>query len=279
LEVVHYKKNKKKVDLVTQTFEEVNNSKITNFSLKQVLDEKSKTKFVLYENLLLDVTKYAEDHPGGKNLIKDIFYSDASRYITGNQAFSTKISAHDHNAQTCIYSIKSLAYAKFSDDHKIVQQNNKTAYLNHDMIFEYKSSIADSTSQLVFSKESFKFPIFISGVNWLGRHFAISSSELNKTRYYSICLCLDKKIQERANILLENISNLEKDKNIENPLIRDTELYSNNISFYIKSYDFEKALSLYLHNVKQATSSKINIRGPIVIGNKLIYFLIDIFCK
>ncbi len=265
METIHYKRNKHKVDLVTKTFEEKNNSEIKNYTLKQILDEKYKTKFVLYENLLLDVTKYAEDHPGGKNLIKDNLYLDVSRYITGNQAYSTTISAYDHNVQTYIYAINSLAYAKFTDDHRIVQQNNKTAYMNHDMIFEFKTSAADSTCQLLFSNGAFKFPIFLPGLNWVGRHFAISSTELDKTRYYSLCLCLNTKIQERANMLFENIKSLEENHEIKILSIKDTELYSNNISFYIKSYNYERSLSLYLHNLKQASSSQINIRGPIVI--------------
>lgn len=265
LEIIHYKKNTKKVVLITQTFEEKNNSDIVNYTLKQLQDEKIKTKFVIYENLLLDVTKYANDHPGGKNLIKDNLYSDISRYITGNQAYSTKFSAYDHKINTCIYAIKSLAYAKFSDDHQLVQKNNKTNYLNHDMIFEYKSSIAENTCQLVFSNEAFRFPIFIPGYNWVGRHFAISSSELNKTRYYSFCLCLNTKIQDRANTLLNNITNLENNRNIEDASLKENELLTNNINFYVKKYYYNKALSLYLHNINPASSSQINIRGPIVI--------------
>lgn len=265
MEIIHFRRNSHKVELVTQTFEEASYSEITIFSLQQTLDEKSRTQFVLYENLLLDVTKYAQEHPGGNNLIKDNLYSDISRYITGNQAYSTQISAYDHNVQTCVYAIKSLAYAKFIDDHMIVQKNYKTAYLNHDMVFEFKITVAKETCQLVYSNEAFKFPIFIPGIKWVGRHFAISSTKLNKTRYYSLCLCLNKKLQERANLMFENIKRLEESKQIESLSLKETEMYSNNISFYIKSYDYGKALSSYLHNVNPASSSQINIRGPIVI--------------
>jgi len=264
LETIHFRRNKHKVDLVTKTFEEKNNAEIKIYSLKQILDEKYKTKFVLYENLLLDVTKYAEDHPGGRNLINDNLYSDISRFMTGNQAYSCRIPAYDHNVQTCIYAINSLAYAKFIDDHRIVLQNNRSANLNHDMVFEFKTSVAESIFRFLFSNIAFKFPIFLPGLNWVGRHFAISSTELDKTRYYTLCLCLNTKIQQRANMLFENIRSLEEHNQIETLSIEDTELYSDNISFYIKIYNSERALSAYLHNIKPASSSQINIRGPSV---------------
>jgi len=256
LETIHFIKNKNKIDLVTRTFDEAyyNNSQLKTYTLRETLNEKHKIKFVLYENLLLDVTNFAEDHPGGKNLITDNLYSDISRYITGNQAYST-----------CFYAIKSLAYAKFFDEHSLVLRNDKTTYINNDMVFENKNWAAESTCELVFSNDAFKFPIFLPGVNWLGRHFAISSYELNKTRYYSLCLFLNKNIQQRANRLLDNISSLEAHEAIESLSIKESELYSSSLSFYIKKYDYKGALSAYLNQIQTATMSQINIRGPIVI--------------
>lgn len=272
---MNFQKNKSKTDLITKSFQEANEiTQLKNFTLTEILDEKHNTKFVLYENLLLDVTNFSENHPGGKNLIKENLFSDISRYITGNQAFSSKIPAHDHNAQTCIYAIKSLAYAKFTDNHAIVLKNEKTSGLNNEMVFEFKASVAsvdvgfavsESICELVFSNDEFKFPIFLSGINWLGRHFAVSSYELNKTRYYSLCLCLNKTIQERIIRLFDNVRSLEENKvSIEIAAIKESESFSSNISFYIKKYEYEGALSAYLHNIRPATLSRLNIRGPIV---------------
>lgn len=274
MELIHFKKNRNKVDLITQTFQEEQNlnDKLEHYNLKQIFDDKHKLKFVLYENLILDVSKYADDHPGGRNLIKDNFFSDISRYIVGNQGYSSKVSAYDHNLQTCVYAIKSLAYAKFIDDHRIVQINNKTTFLNNEMIFEYKHMIAESTYQLVFSHKSFQFPIFLPGISWFGRHFAVSSSELNKTRYYSLCLCMGKKMFDRANGLFKNIENLENKKPIDKQIIKETELYSNEISLFVKCYNFNNALSKYLNNRTNNTSSKINIRGPIVKNIQFILY-------
>ena len=243
---------------------EIYNSKYPIFNITQISEEKSKKKFVMYENLLCDVTKYAEDHPGGKNMIKENFFSDISRYIIGNQGYSSKVSAYDHNFQTCEYAIKNLAYAIFLDDHKIVLKKDTTAYLNHDMVFESKIEIAENSSQLNFSHEGFKFPIFLPGTNWNGRHFAVSSIELNKTRYYSLCLCMNTIVQDKIKILFENIKNLENQESIKDCSINPSELYSDNFSLYVKSYNFPKGLAKYLHSIKPKSTSGINIRGPIV---------------
>jgi len=232
--------------------------------MQQVLEEKSIKIFVLYENLLLDVTKYSENHPGGRNLINDNIFSDISRYISGNQGYSAKVSSHDHTLHSCLYAIKSLSYAKFEDEHRIVLKNNKNAYLNNDMFFDYKYSIADNTFSFNFSNEPFKFSVFLPGINWLGRHFAISSTELNKTRYYSLCLCLNKKIQDKIYLLFENIISLENKNPIKEVSLNEKEPFTNTITFYIKKYEYKGALSMYLHGIRSGYSSKMNIRGPIV---------------
>lgn len=285
LEILYYKKNQNKTVLIKQTFEESltnfksnRNASFQHLTIKQIKDEQKsgKIKFVFYENLLLDVTKYAETHPGGRNMLLDNLYSDVSRYIVGNQAYSTQIPAYDHNIQTCIYAVKSLAFGIYSDLSRLVIKGDKNTYLNDNMILDNRNNIAEATTQLNFSHEGFKFPIFVQGVNWFGRHFAVSSTDLDKTRYYSICLCLNEKIQQRINILLNNVLRLENKESINSAKLKQEELYNNHISFFVRVYDFPKGLSNYLNNIQPKANSRINIRGPIVIYNLFLhrFFLI-----
>lgn len=144
------------------------------------------------------------------------------------------------------------------------------------MFFEHKTPVAEDIFRLKFSHEGFRFALSIAGINWLRRHFEISSRDWNKTRFYSLCLCLHDEIQQKINLLLSNITILENKGKIISPKLNDNEYYEKIISFYVKDYDIPEGLSYCLNNLPAGTSSSVNIRGPIV-SYENNYFLLQKF--
>lgn len=273
LEIIYYRKDIHKIELISSEFKESENNKnIPIYSIQEVIAEKAKKKFVIYENLLIDIEKYIEEHPGGRNLLGDMLYQDISRYITGNQAFSSKISAYEHSTGTQIFSIKNISYAKIKDQHGIILDSNainqSSSYVYDSMNFVGNIAYVEDTGKICVKKTGLIFPNFIKGFNWTGRHFSISSKKLNKTRYYSICICLNEVVQKKIKHLISNITLLEENQKIEPVEILEEEKYSNEICFYIKSYNIPKALSHHINNIHK-TEKNFNedfiLRGPIVI--------------
>jgi hypothetical protein len=281
LEIIHFRKEKNKIELISNTFEETENLNLPIYSIEKVNIEKKIKKFVIYENLLLNIEKYIEEHPGGRNILSNNLYQDISRYITGNQAYSTKISAYDHNIETHIFSIKNISYAIIKDQHEIILNMNKSStYINNPMNFSKKIPFAESTGKISFEKNGFLFANFLKGFEWCGRHFSISSISLKKIRYYSLCICLNEISQKKFLQLLNNLNLLEENKKIEDIQIKENERYTNEISFYIKSYNYSKALSQHINLLtkdknnynKEEDMNFINYNNDLIIRGPIVFY-------
>jgi hypothetical protein len=246
-------------------------------------NERKNKKFVLFENYIIDVEKYMQYHPGGQMAIEDYLYVDNGRFLIGNQAYNKHFKSYDHNYLTLRHTIKSMAYAKLKDNHRLVSkvmQVQTTSRLNNDFsnnsdldstyinelnpILLHKSLVAEDTFEYRFKFKNYEFARFLSEVNWIGRHFSVSSTHLNRTRYYTVCLTLDPKIKEKHLRLIENITRLENGDLIESLLLNDNERLSDYLSLYIRIYHYPKALSNHINNLPVGNQTDLIIRGPIV---------------
>jgi len=249
------------------------------------LDQEKKNKqFVLYENFIVDVGNFIKHHPGGQMAIEENLYSDVGRYLTGTQAYGPNFVAHDHKYMTIKYIINNLSYAELKDNHLIVKQpqysfdkldnmgysdmfrltpNSSSIYFNQENVtLLEKRIVAQDTYEYRFKIQNLLFAKFLPGVNWIGRHFSVSSKQENKTRYYSICATLDDKIKEHHNRLLQNLKLLENGQNININFIIESESYVNYLSLYIKHYNLKNALSNYIFNLTEGKVNDLIIRGP-----------------
>jgi len=123
--------------------------------------------------------------------------------------------------------------------------------------------------EFFFPNQSFKFARFLKGTNWIAKHFSITSKKLGKTRYYSVCLCLNQIMYAKHKMLLDNIRKREEnDSTLGNPKIDKEEMYSSCLELFVKKYDFEGALSKYLHayDTQSANHEDIFVIGPIGLG-------------
>lgn len=95
----------------------------------------------------------------------------------------------------------------------------------------------------------------------MGKHLALTSTSLGKTRLYSVCLCLNSDMLRVQQSLIENISLLEDDPYTK-IISLDSNLEDKYLEIYVKKYDYKEALSNYITN--QTITQDLNIRGPIV---------------
>jgi|LauGreDrversion4_2_1035121.scaffolds.fasta_scaffold450118_2 hypothetical protein len=86
---------------------------------------------------------------------------------------------------------------------------------------------------------------------------------MNKSRLYSVCLCLNDEIIRVQEILLENLNlleNKEDTKEIPIDVIRQPKY----LEIYLKKYNFKDALSNYITSSEKVED--LSIKGPIVIN-------------
>jgi hypothetical protein len=220
--------------------------------------EKKNSKFVIYENYLLNVEKYIIVHPGGRNMIEENLFSDVGRYLTGTQAYSTKIKAHSHKLATFEYALKNLAYAEIKESDHIVIKDNMDHFINDTFSIMGKREIAQSIFEYRVSSINLTFVRFQTGHTWIGKHFSFTSKKLNKTRYYTLCLAMDEDVKNCHNSLLNNVM---KDNAIK-PIVNMT---SNYLAIFSKRYNFQNTLSNELY----ISMEDFIIRGPMGIGLNL----------
>jgi hypothetical protein len=249
---------------------------------KDLKNEMFKTKFVIYENYICNVEEFINSHPGGNLLIESNLYSDVGRYLTGTQDYSKNIKSHSHNFSTHKNLINSLSYAELYENHQLVLRNESywssdfgiSVYLNEDCVkLNSRNLIADNIFEYKFNIRNYIFAELLPGVDWIGRHFSISSTNLNKTRYYSLCLNLDENLQKKHRLLYKNLKSLEKKDGICN-IMEKKNTVKNCLSLYIKKYNDINALSCHISNIIEKDENDLIIRGPNVIS-KLIFRVSD----
>lgn len=115
--------------------------------------------------------------------------------------------------------------------------------------------------KLLLDNKEIKISRFLTGFDWMGKHLALTSTSLGKTRLYSVCLCLNSDMLRVQQSLIENISLLEDDPYTK-IISLDSNLEDKYLEIYVKKYDYKEALSNYITN--QTITQDLNIRGPIV---------------
>ncbi len=280
LEIISWVSNSfKKVDYIQELITETSMSgkNLPSLNLPQLNSEKDKKKFVLYENYVCDVGKYISSHPGGANLLQDNLYLDVSRYVTGTQAYSGNFNPYSHNYITHKHIITKLAYAEIKDNHGIISIDNNSVLLERQNINNYfnyiseencflssKTVVAENILEFQFQLKNYSVARILPEINWIGRHFAVSSKKLNKTRYYSLSMCLNPFMKERHMALIGNIYRLEKGEELVDLNLAAKDTKSNYLSLYIKKYPFKNGLSKHVHELPANAKTDLVIRGPVV---------------
>jgi len=101
--------------------------------------------------------------------------------------------------------MKSYSIGIISEDHKLATNHSAdkeptSVYINYKnpAVLAKIDSIAQETYRVCFNihpsntQEEIKFSKALPGIEFFGKHFSIYSTSQNKTRYYSICLAMNK---------------------------------------------------------------------------------------
>jgi NAD(P)H-flavin reductase len=280
----------KKVNKLKDFFQEQDNKlsvTISKFNLAQLHEEKSKKKWVLYDNYICDIGDYITSHPGGANTIQENLYSDMSRFMTGTQAYSSQIEAYDHNIRTIQHLVDKMCYGVLKDNHNIIVKKgylplisdteshnlkeNHSEYISESYVHLIsKQEIAENIFEYKFkSQRGLQFAKILPGVYSLGRHYSLSSVELNKTRYYSISMCLNEVMKKKHLELIENIKRLENNLECVNVEVPEDKMYSEEFNLYIKKYNFKNGLSGHVDKFNNDMQTDLIIRGPVGTGLNL----------
>ena len=259
----------------TISSDKARSSNITKITSKEVKAKKKAEdgKWVLQDNYLLDVKDYLAAHPGGKNLIEDVLYHDVTRYINGSVPFNAKFTPWNHNTLTVNYGINKLAFAEIQDDHKIVLDvNGNSVYIYDEMNIVSSRITAGFTKEFSFQAsknlKKLSFARYLTGLEWMGKHFSVTSKSKGINRLYSLCLSANEKIHKLHRNIVDNVSKLEKGEAITETYLSNNDLTSENLELYIKRYDFSGAFSKYLHEGKIPTDDLI-VKGPLGLGLNL----------
>jgi predicted nuclease with TOPRIM domain len=206
--------------------------------------------------------------------------------MTGTQPYNSKIPAYDHNMETTKYFIEKMCYGILRDSHGIIVNkdyvlndtesknlnNYNSQYISESYVhLVSKQEIAENIFEYkIKSQKGLQFAMILPGVSSLGRHFSLASTELNRTRYYSISMCLNEDMKKRHLELIENIKRLENklenvnDSNLCNLELEENQMYGDLFYMYIKKYNFKNALSSYITKFDSDTQTDMIIRGPFV---------------
>lgn len=153
-------------------------------------------QLVFYDELVLDVSKFSDSHPGGKLIIEDAIGEDFGKYINGCSSYGDGITPYYHSDQTRLI-IEKLAVGVLKYPEVFITDNEvSNRYLETPWTLVAKTKLAGTLTKLLSyesSRHSFSKP---KGVTWLGRHFRMAFFQKGKWvyRYYSAVVCMAPEI-------------------------------------------------------------------------------------
>mmetsp|Transcript_28892 Transcript_28892/g.51535 ORF Transcript_28892/g.51535 Transcript_28892/m.51535 type:complete len:732 (+) Transcript_28892:28-2223(+) len=167
---------------------------LSNMTHAQVMREvfQNQKQLAFCDELVLDVSKFADSHPGGKLLIEDALGEDFGKYMNGCSSYGKGANPYYHSEPARLMVEKlAIGLLKYPEEFLIDSQGSKN-YLETQWHLVAKSDLAGS-STLLLSYSNPRFTINKpSGVEWLGRHFRMACYDGGKYiyRYYSAVVCM-----------------------------------------------------------------------------------------
>ena len=149
---------------------------------------KSGSLIVTFDNLVLDVSKYQYEHPGGASLLALNIGRDVGCYFVGS--FTQNPSYHTVVHSTWAFdACKDIAIAKIPFGPYLKYQF-ESDFENWTLIS--KQNITDTVARFTFMNPRLKINPLDDGIESVGRHFLIKSMTTGVARYYTVCNSLSK---------------------------------------------------------------------------------------
>lgn len=165
---------------------------------------KSGNKYMILDDLVLDVSEFINQHPGGKFVIRHNVGTDISKFFFGGYCLEDNdkagIQGHRHSNQARLI-VNDLAIAKFENDIQPACVEVKHS-------IHKSKDIASGVRCVNLVAESVKlnFRNFYEDHRVIGKHFRVElSSDANLSRHYTICNVMQPEIYDAyLNALNEN---------------------------------------------------------------------------
>ncbi|CDW90265.1 cytochrome b5-like heme steroid binding domain containing protein [Stylonychia lemnae] len=240
--------------------QKINSSKPTSDHIKKKISQEQFSKgilsgqqYVLLDDLVLDVSNYKLDHPGGLFLLHHNIGQDISKFFYGGYTYENYIpdkSGHIHSNAALSFAINKLAVAKLDKQGKIQGKYR---------IVERKSLNTTTSLIRLQSKKTSKQTLYsILDINTFGLHYLLSSSENpNHQRQYSFAHSLNPDIYQQNLRLIKQA--LDNSKDI---IAVEKSYLTSDIYLTVKNYS--QGLSSDLHNASK--NDEFNINGLYGLG-------------
>ena len=92
-------------------------SEMIKFSKQDV--KQLEKDYVLYDNYVVDVSEFINNHPGGKIHLQESLRGDITRFITGSVAINHKFTPHKHSFLANKHIISKLSIGVIYENHKL----------------------------------------------------------------------------------------------------------------------------------------------------------------
>ena len=286
--VIHMKKSKKhKVSvapvnkiLSNNQIEVVNqlNNGATSCVVKSNFPE---VKWVLYGNSIVDMSNFL--HPGGNFIMEEVWGREISRFLNGSYALeTTKLTKHNHSsfAYNMLNSRiigeydrkKNILIEKDTNRGDTPEQSVLIAKLEyHPWTLVSVEPISSTISRFTFNSSDFKISNFTKGLESIGRHFEIFSPHYpTHKRLYTTVLCMTTDNINLRKIMIDYYHKIEE-SSANKDIIMDITQPKENLSLFIKKYDFKNGFTRFLYTINPQNDLRTNfyLKGPLGRGLEL----------
>ncbi|CDW84971.1 cytochrome b5-like heme steroid binding domain containing protein [Stylonychia lemnae] len=212
------------------------------------------SQYVLLDDLVLDVSKYMSNHPGGRFVMEYNVGRDISKYFYGGYILENSggLSPHYHS-NVARKIVNSLIIARI--DQKPFQFMAR--------IVE-KSDVNSTTATFTFRIQKqagnliqFQLPAS-NDISTFGKHFLVKSiANPRVKRQYTLASCMNKHIYEQYVKNIEKFTSNQDIQGIDESFINQSS-YNDNADIYltIKNYDTRSGLSRLIHQQKDVFEIK-----------------------
>ena len=142
-----------------------------------------KLYFCFYQNNLYDLTGFT--HSGGNFIIAECNGRDVGRFLAGAYALeSTQMLPHIHTRYAYMALESRYIGAVQSSASNMVTEKSSVAESEKSMYnLVEKKYLSESTLAYYFNSPSYEVKNYIKGVEWIGNHFIVISSNLTNLRF------------------------------------------------------------------------------------------------
>ncbi|CAI2387249.1 unnamed protein product [Moneuplotes crassus] len=220
-------------------------------------------KVVLFNNYIIDVASFIDEHPGTALAITQNIGQDVGKYIFGATGMNCDVPKYCHSS----YSIKileKLAIGKMCTTSKeITEYWEKPTPKESVFVVEEKSTIFDDVvrvkMRVLKQKEAISRKHQVNDLRYSGMGYSITSLKDQLCRYYTICDCMRDEVYQRYCKIFTAVS---EGSPIEDTDTNIQDLFDDSLEFVVKKYPKAKTgMSVRLSNASDL--DKFYVNGPL----------------